>query len=41
MPARLASLTVLTILKNKKKAEIIISENKNFKNLDDLSKTII
>ena len=38
MPADLASLTVLPILKNKKKAEKIIANNKNFKNLDDLSK---
>ena len=38
MPADLASLTVLPILKNKKKAEKIIANNKNFKNLEDLSK---
>ena len=38
IPADLASLTVLPILKNKKKAEKIIANNKNFKNLEDLSK---
>ena len=37
MPARLASLTVTPILKNQKKAEIIISENKKYTTLEDLS----
>tara|TARA_B100001989_G_scaffold60792_1_gene40706 strand:+ start:10 stop:2118 length:2109 start_codon:yes stop_codon:yes gene_type:complete len=37
MPARLASLTVTPILKNQKKAEMIISENKKYTTLEDLS----
>ena len=37
MPARLATLTVTPILKNQKKAEIIISENKKYTTLEDLS----
>ena len=37
MPARLATLTVLPILKNQKKAKIIISENKKFTTLEELS----
>ena len=37
MPARLATLTVTPILKNQKKAEMIISENKKYKTLEDLS----
>ena len=37
MKPELASITVLPILKNKKKAKIIISDNKKFKNLEDLA----
>ena len=37
MPARLATLTVTPILKNQKKAEMIISENKKYTTLEDLS----
>ena len=37
MPARLATLTVTPILKNQKKAEMIISENKMYTTLEDLS----
>ena len=37
MPARLAALTVTPILKNQKKAEMIISENKKYTTLEDLS----
>ena len=37
MKPELASITVLPILKNKKKAKIIISNNKKFKNLEDLA----
>ena len=37
MPARLATLTVTPILKNQQKAEIIISENKKYTTLEDLS----
>ena len=37
MPAKLATLTVTPILKNQKKAEIIISENKKYTTLEDLS----
>ena len=37
MPARLATLTVTPILKNQKKAEIIINENKKYTTLEDLS----
>ena len=37
MPARLAKLTVTPILKNQKKAEIIISENKKYTTLEELS----
>ena len=37
MPARLATLTVTPILKNQKKAEIIISENKKYTTLEELS----
>ena len=40
MPARLATLTVTPILKNQKKAEIIISENKKYTTLEDLSAII-
>ena len=39
MPARLATLTVTPILKNQKKAEIIISENKKYTTLEDLSES--
>ncbi len=37
MKPNLASITVLPILKNKKKAKIIINNNKKFKNLEDLA----
>ena len=37
MKPELASITVLPILKNKKKAKIVISDNKKFKNLEDLA----
>ena len=37
MKPELASITVLPVLKNKKKAKIIISDNKKFKNLEDLA----
>ncbi len=37
MKPELASITVLPILKNKKKAKIIISDNKKFTNLEDLA----
>ena len=37
MKPKLASITVLPILKNKKKAKIIINNNKKFKNLEDLA----
>ena len=37
MKPELASITVLPILKNKKKAKIIISDNRKFKNLEDLA----
>ena len=37
MKPELASITVLPILKNKKKAKILISDNKKFKNLEDLA----
>jgi len=37
MPTQLATLTVLPILKNQKKAKIIISENKNLTTLEELS----
>ena len=37
MKPDLASISVLPILKNKKKAKIIISNNKKFKNLEDLA----